>query len=131
MESSHYTAVRSTRAKFIPIIGAAAGLTVIGALVAYFGADAVIRSLLTIGADGFAAICLIHLALNPNSISCRRATTPCWRAASSHNAECDGCGIWAPMGYQRPQRAEIRPLGSGRRWPSANRCDTRGGTRTR
>jgi putative membrane protein len=34
-----------------------------GALVAHFGADAVIRSLLAIGWGGFAAICLIHLVL--------------------------------------------------------------------
>ena len=49
--------------KLIPVIGAAAGLAVIGALVAYFGADAVVRSLLAIGWGGFAAICSIHLAL--------------------------------------------------------------------
>src|SRR5439155_19337260 len=30
---------------------------------AYFGADAVVGSLLTIGGEGFAAICLIHLTL--------------------------------------------------------------------
>src|SRR5437899_3306440 len=47
----------------LPVIGAAAGLAAIGALVAYFGAGAVMRSLLAIGWDGFAAICLIHLGL--------------------------------------------------------------------
>ena len=49
--------------KLVPVIGAAAGLAVIGALVAYFGADAVVRSFLAIGWGGFAAICVIHLAL--------------------------------------------------------------------
>ena len=47
----------------LPVIGAAAGLGAIGALIAYFGAGAVARSLLAIGWDGFAAICLIHLGL--------------------------------------------------------------------
>jgi len=55
--------VRSERVRFVPIIGAAVGLTAIGALVVHFGADAVIRSLVAIGWRGFAAICLIHLAL--------------------------------------------------------------------
>ena len=47
----------------LPVIGAAAGLAAIGALVAYFGAGAVVRSLLAIGWDGFAVICSIHLGL--------------------------------------------------------------------
>jgi glycosyltransferase 2 family protein len=54
---------RIERVRFIPIIGAAVGLTAIGALVVHFGADAVVRSLLAIGWSGLAAICLIHLAL--------------------------------------------------------------------
>jgi putative membrane protein len=45
------------------VFGAAVGLTAIAALVVHFGADAVIRSLVAIGWRGFAAICLIHLAL--------------------------------------------------------------------
>ena len=49
--------------RFVPIIGAAVGLTALGALVVHFGADAVIRSLVAIGWGGFTAICLIHLAL--------------------------------------------------------------------
>ena len=49
--------------RFIPVIGAAVGLTAIGALVVHFGADAVVRSLLAIGWGGLAAICLIHLVL--------------------------------------------------------------------
>src|ERR1700745_1270425 len=42
----------------LPVVGAAAGLAAIGALVAYFGAGAVVRSLLAIGWGWFAAICL-------------------------------------------------------------------------
>jgi glycosyltransferase 2 family protein len=49
--------------RLVPVVGAAAGLAVIGALVAYFGAGAVVRSLLAIGWSGLAAICVIHLAL--------------------------------------------------------------------
>jgi putative membrane protein len=49
--------------KFVPVIGAGVGLAAIAALVAYFGVDAVIGSLLAIGWSGFAAICSIHLAL--------------------------------------------------------------------
>jgi putative membrane protein len=47
----------------IAIIAALAGLGIIGALVGYFGAGAVLRSLLAIGWRGFAAICAIHLAV--------------------------------------------------------------------
>lgn len=47
----------------VAIIAAVAGLGLIGALLGYFGADAVFRSLLAIGWRGFAAICLIHLAV--------------------------------------------------------------------
>jgi glycosyltransferase 2 family protein len=39
------------------------GLMLIGVLVGYFGADAVIRSLLAVGWVGFLTICLTHLAL--------------------------------------------------------------------
>jgi len=42
--------------KIIPIIAAIAGLAMIGALVGYFGAGAVIRSLRAIGLAGFSAI---------------------------------------------------------------------------
>lgn len=49
--------------KVIPIITAIAGLAVIGALVGYFGAGAVIRSLRAIGWGGFSAICAIHLGV--------------------------------------------------------------------
>ena len=49
--------------KLIPVIAAIIGLAVIGALVGYFGAGAVIRSLRAIGWAGFAAICVIHLVV--------------------------------------------------------------------
>jgi putative membrane protein len=49
--------------KLIPVIAAIIGLAVIGALVAYFGAGAVIRSLRAIGWAGFSAICVIHLVV--------------------------------------------------------------------
>ena len=47
----------------IAIIAAVAGLGIIGALVGYFGAGTVLRSLLAIGWRGFAAICVIHLTV--------------------------------------------------------------------
>jgi putative membrane protein len=49
--------------RLVPIVAATAGLALIGALVAYFGVDAVTRSLLAVGWAGFGTICLIHLAL--------------------------------------------------------------------
>jgi glycosyltransferase 2 family protein len=45
------------------LAAAAVGSALIAALVVHFGADAVIRSLLAIGWQGFGAILLIHLAL--------------------------------------------------------------------
>jgi len=47
----------------IAIIAAVAGLGIIGALVGYFGAGTVLRSLLAIGWRGFAVICVIQLAV--------------------------------------------------------------------
>lgn len=49
--------------KAIPIVTALAGVAAIAALIAVFGAGAVLRSLAAIGWRGFAAICLIHLGL--------------------------------------------------------------------
>jgi glycosyltransferase 2 family protein len=49
--------------KAAPIIAGIAGLAAIGGLVAYFGAGAVMRTLLAIGWGGFAAVCLIQLVL--------------------------------------------------------------------
>jgi putative membrane protein len=49
--------------KLVSVFSAIIGLALIGALVAYFGVEAVARSLIAVGWAGFAAICLIHLAL--------------------------------------------------------------------
>jgi putative membrane protein len=49
--------------KVVPIIAGLIGLAMIGALVGYFGAGAVIRSLRAIGWTGFLAICAIHLGV--------------------------------------------------------------------
>jgi glycosyltransferase 2 family protein len=49
--------------KLVSVFAAIIGLALIGALVAYFGVEAVARSLIAVGWTGFAAICLIHLAL--------------------------------------------------------------------
>jgi putative membrane protein len=49
--------------KSVSIGAAILGLAVIGALIVYFGADAVVRSLFAIAWGGFAAVCLIHLSL--------------------------------------------------------------------
>jgi putative membrane protein len=49
--------------RVLPIIAALAGLAIMAALVGYFGAGAVMRSLLAVGWTGFAAICLIHLVV--------------------------------------------------------------------
>lgn len=49
--------------KIATVTAGLAGLAVIGALVAYFGASSVMRSLRAIGWDGFSVICLIHLAV--------------------------------------------------------------------
>ena len=47
----------------VSIFAALLGLIAVAALVAVFGAGAVVRSLLAVGWSGFAAICLIHLGL--------------------------------------------------------------------
>lgn len=47
----------------LPILAAIVGVAAMAALVGYFGAGAVMRSLLAVGGLGFAAICAIHLAL--------------------------------------------------------------------
>ena len=49
--------------KLFSVIAALAGLTLIAALVAYFGVGAVTRSLVAVGWTGFSVVCLIHLAL--------------------------------------------------------------------
>ncbi len=49
--------------RMFSILAAAIGLALVAALLIHFGAGAVIRSLLAVGWAGFAAICLIQLAL--------------------------------------------------------------------
>jgi putative membrane protein len=49
--------------KPVSILVAAIGIVLIGVLVVQFGATAVAHSLLAVGWTGFAAVCLIHLAL--------------------------------------------------------------------
>jgi putative membrane protein len=49
--------------KPLSVLAAIVGLTVIAALVAYFGPASVTRPLVALGWTGFAAICAIHLAL--------------------------------------------------------------------
>src|SRR5436305_11273237 len=49
--------------KALPILAAVLGIGVMLALVGYFGAGEVFRSLVAVGGVGFAAICAIHLAL--------------------------------------------------------------------
>ena len=49
--------------KAISVVASVVGLALIAALVVHFGAAPVARSLWAVGIIGFAAICLIHLAL--------------------------------------------------------------------
>src|SRR5581483_8063054 len=49
--------------KALPFLAAGLGVAAGAALVVYFGADAVWRSLSAVGWAGFAAVCAIHLAL--------------------------------------------------------------------
>lgn len=49
--------------KHLPLFAAAIGVAVTVALVGYFGAGAVVHSLVSIGGTGFAAVCAIHLAM--------------------------------------------------------------------
>src|SRR5437660_1150391 len=48
--------------KALPVLAAVAGVAAMAVLVGYFGAGAVMRSLLAVGATGFVAILAIHLA---------------------------------------------------------------------
>lgn len=49
--------------KLLPVVAALAGLALIAALVAIFGASAVVHSFVAIGWRGFLAICAIHVGL--------------------------------------------------------------------
>jgi putative membrane protein len=56
-------ATKPAALRSLPIVAAVVGVAAMAALVGYFGAGAVMRSLLSVGAPGFAAICAIHLGL--------------------------------------------------------------------
>ncbi len=47
--------------RLVAILAAAIGVALTVALIGYFGAGAVVRSVLAVGAVGFASLCLIHL----------------------------------------------------------------------
>jgi len=49
--------------RLVPIVAAGLGVALVGGLIAYLGAGPVLRSLVAVGAAGFAAVCLIHLVL--------------------------------------------------------------------
>ncbi len=85
--------------KALPILAAIAGVAAMAALVGYFGAGAVIRSLLAVGAAGFVAICAIHLALTAAMGLAWRALLP-----GAH----PGTLIWARL--VRDSGSEALPL---------------------
>lgn len=85
--------------KLLSVLAAAAGLIVIAALVAHFGAAAVSHSLLAVGATGFAAVCLIQLALMALMGLAWWALLP---------ATSPWAGIWARV--VRDSASEVLPL---------------------
>jgi putative membrane protein len=70
--------------KLFSMLAAVAGVAMAGILVAYFGGDAVVRSLVAIGWMGFAAVCLLHLGLTA-------AMGIAWGMLLP------GAGVWAPI----------------------------------
>ncbi len=85
--------------KALPILAAIAGVAAMAALVGYFGAGAVLRSLLAVGGVGFAAILAIHLALTA-------AMGLAWRALLPGTYP--GIVIWARL--VRDSGSEALPL---------------------
>ncbi len=85
--------------KALPILVAIAGVAAIAALVAYFGAGAVMHSLLAVGALGCVAICAIHLALIAVMGLAWRALLPGARS---------GAAIWGRL--VRDSGSEALPL---------------------
>ena len=82
-----------------PLLAAIIGVAAMAALVGYFGAGAVMHSLLSIGGAGFGAICAIHLALIAAMGLAWRALLPGVPA---------GKAIWARL--IRDSAAEALPL---------------------
>jgi putative membrane protein len=85
--------------KVLPILAAIVGVAAMAALVGYFGAGAVMRSLLAVGGAGFVAICAIHLALIGVMGLAWRALLPGISVATS---------IWARL--VRDAGSEVLPL---------------------
>ncbi|MGH7037843.1 MAG: lysylphosphatidylglycerol synthase domain-containing protein [Stellaceae bacterium] len=85
--------------RLVPILAGLAGLAIAAGLVAHFGAGAVVRSLLAVGWLGFAAVCLIQLAL----IAIMGIA---WRALLPNTC------VWVPMWGRlvRDSVAEVLPL---------------------
>lgn len=85
--------------KALPVIAAILGVALVAVLVGYFGAAAVMNSLMAVGAGGFIAICIIHLALTALMGLAWRALLP---GASSARV------IWARL--VRDSGSEALPL---------------------
>src|SRR5438046_44089 len=85
--------------KAMPILAAIAGVAAMAALVGYFGAGPVIRSLRAVGGAGFVAILAIHLALTAAMGLAWRALLPGTRP---------GIVIWARL--VRDSGSEALPL---------------------
>lgn len=85
--------------KSLPIVAVILGVAVMAALVGYFGAGAVIRSLLAVGLLGFVAICAIHLVLTAVMGLAWRALLP---GAPAHKV------MWARL--LRDSGSEALPL---------------------
>jgi putative membrane protein len=85
--------------KLFPIITGIVGLTLIGALIAQFGVGAVTRALVAVGWTGFAAICLIHIAL-------------IWVMGIAWGALLPGTRVWVPIWGRlvRDSGSELLPL---------------------
>ena len=74
--------------KTLPIVAVILGLAVMGVLVAYSGAGAVVNSLLAVGVGGFLAVCLIHLAVMALMGLAWRALLPGVRASKVIRGPC-------------------------------------------
>jgi putative membrane protein len=85
--------------KAVPILIAIIGMAVMAVLVGYFGAGAVMRSLVAVGGAGFVAICAIHLTLTAGTGLAWRALLPGART---------GTVIWARL--VRDSGSEALPL---------------------
>lgn len=85
--------------RLFSLLAAVAGLSLIAALVGYFGLEAVTRPLVAVGWTGFAAICSIHLALVAVMGIAWRALLP-------------GTALWVPIWgrFVRDAGSELLPL---------------------